>query len=284
MFRRIIEVPRHGEGRTHIGRWTFCRRVILSVGATISLLPALALPNPIGRPTPAIASDWVLKFHDEFNGSELNRTKWSTTFPWRARTNASNHELEYYTDTAFHVAGGVLRIQANRHNTHGFKYTSGIITSYESFNLTYGYLEVRAQIPKGAGMWPAVWLASHDESWPPEIDIMEIQGNNTVMNHMTTHYRDAKGPEQMQYGWAGPDFSQGFHTFGLQWSPSQLTWYVDGIQRFRTNIGVPSKPMYVIANLAVGGDWVGPPKATTVFPASLKLAYIRIYQRPGSSG
>jgi beta-glucanase (GH16 family) len=255
-------------------------RIIIAVGIMLPILMVQAFPHPIGTTAPALASGWVLKFHDEFNGTELNRTKWSTTFPWGARTNGANHELEYYTDTAFQVANGMLRIRANRHSTHGFRYTSGIITSYASFNLTYGYLEVRAQVPKGVGLWPAVWLATHDESWPPEIDLMEIQGNNTVMNHMTTHYSDAAGPEQKQYGWAGPDFSKGFHTFGLQWTPSQLTWYVDGIQRFRTSIGVPDKPMYVIANLAVGGDWVGPPNAKTAFPASLKLAYIRVYQRP----
>jgi beta-glucanase (GH16 family) len=239
-----------------------------------------AAPGPLGNPSLAIASGWVLKFHDEFNGSTLNRAKWSTTFPWGARTNASNHELEYYTDTAFHLADGVLRIQANRHTTHGFKYTSGLISSYASFNLTYGYLEVRAQVPKGVGMWPAVWLAAHDETWPPEIDLLEIQGNNTIMNHMTNHYEDASGPQQKQYGWAGPDFSKGFHTFGLEWTPKQLTWYIDGLQRFRTTSDIPSKPMYVIADLAVGGDWVGPPTATTAFPNSLKIAYIRVYQRP----
>src|SRR6185437_9980713 len=127
----------------------------------------------------------------------------------------------------------------------------------KSFNLTYGYVEVRAKVPKGNGLWPSVWLAPYDQTWPPEIDLLEIQGNNTTMNHMTNHYRDATGPEQKQYGWDGPDFSKGFHTFGLEWDPKQIIWYIDGVERFRTRVGIPSKPMYVIADLAVGGDWVG---------------------------
>jgi beta-glucanase (GH16 family) len=163
---------------------------------------------------------------------------------------------------------------------HEFNFTSGIITSFASFNLTYGYVEVRAKVPKGRGLWPAVWLAPKDESWPPEIDILEIRGDRPNSNLMTNHYLQGKTPEQTDHGWTGPDFSKGFHTFGLEWSPKRITWYIDGLERFHTTIGIPSKPMYVIANLAVGGDWPGSPDATTRFPSYLDLAYIRVYQRP----
>jgi beta-glucanase (GH16 family) len=266
-------------GRDLINLLAPCRGIIISLSLILSLLIVQTLPGPIGTGSSAFAASWHLRFHDEFNGATLDRTKWSTTYPWGARTNAGNHELEYYTDNAFQLAEGVLRIRAAPHRTQGFKYTSGIITSYSSFNLKYGYVEVRAKVPQGRGLWPAVWLAPHDESWPPEIDILEVQGNRTTANEMSNHYRKSSGPTQTDHEWMGPDFSKGFHTFGLEWSPKQLTWYIDGLERFRTNVAIPSKPMYVIANLAVGGNWVGPPNAKTTFPSYLQIAYIRIYQR-----
>ena len=279
MFRQIIRLKRSCTVRSLIFQRMRCRKSIVCLGLTLSLLVVQVLPGPTRTVSSAFATNWVLKFHDEFNGTTLNRTKWSTTYPWGARTNAENRELEYYTDNAFQVAGGVLRIRAAPHRAQGFNYTSGIITSYSSFNLKYGYVEVRAKVPQGRGLWPAVWLAPHDESWPPEIDILEVQGNRTTINHMSNHYTNASGAAQKDFGWMGPDFSKGFHTFALEWSPKQLTWYIDGVERFRTKVAIPSKPMYVIANLAVGGNWVGPPNAKTKFPSYLQIAYIRIYQR-----
>ena len=280
MFRQISRLKRSCTGRSLIFQRKRCLKIIVSLGLTLSLLVVQGLPGPTRTVSSAFATNWVLKFHDEFNGTTLNRTKWSTTYPWGARTNAGNHELEYYTDNAFQVADGVLKIRADQHRTHGFNYTSGIITSYASFNLTYGYVEIRARVPAGQGLWPAVWLAPHDESWPPEIDILEVQGNRPTANEMSNHYKKASGPAQTDHEWMGPDFSKGFHTFGMEWTPKQITWYIDGLERFRANVSIPSKPMYLIANLAVGGNWVGPPNAKTKFPSYLQIAYIRIYQRP----
>jgi len=273
-----------------------CHVTTILIGIVLPLIAVLGPAGPMDPPAPALAGNWRLTFHDEFNGTALDRTKWSTTFPWGARTNGGNHELEYYSDNAFQVADGILRIQADKRPAQGFHYTSGIITSYASFALTYGYIEIRAKVPKGKGLWPSVWLAPTDQTWPPEIDILEIRGDKTDTNLMTNHYLrtppptptkimgdrflDVPKPAQINLHWTGPDFSQGFHTFGLEWSKGRLVWYIDGIERFQTSVGVPSQPMYLIANLAVGGDWSGSPDAVTPFPSYLDLAYIRVYQRP----
>jgi beta-glucanase (GH16 family) len=225
-------------------------------------------------------ANWHLKFRDEFSGNALDRKKWSTTFPWGARTIASNDELEYYADDAFKVAHGILRIRADRRRVGKFTYTSGMITSYASFDSTYGYYEIRAKVPKGKGLWPAFWLVPQDQSSPPEIDVLEILGNKTKTIVMTNHYMDVSGVTQSSArSWTGPDFSQGFHTFGIEWRPGRIVWYVDGAARFQTTTGIPSKPMYVIADLAVGGVLPGTPDATTRFPSYLDIDYIRIYQR-----
>ncbi|MGH2390678.1 MAG: glycoside hydrolase family 16 protein [Chloroflexota bacterium] len=280
LLKQLAWVTRPHKGHNLVVRWKLYRGMRIVVGAILLLVTTLAPSGPLGMSAPASAANWRLEFHDEFNGTTLNMNKWSTTFPWGARTNASNHELEYYSDNALQVAHGILRIRADRHHTHGFNYRSGIITSYKSFNLKYGYVEVRAKVPQGQGFWPAVWLAPHDESWPPEIDILEIQGAKPHTNLMTNHFLKASAPAQTDHSWTGPDFSKGFHTFGLEWSPKQITWYIDGVERFRTRVGIPSKPMYLIANLAVGGDWVRSPDAATRFPGYLEITYIRVYQRP----
>jgi beta-glucanase (GH16 family) len=255
------------------------RATMIALGLVLLLMSGLAPQGPVGQLSPAIAGDWRLKFDDEFNGATLDKRKWGTTYPWGARTNAANRELEYYADDAFQLSAGVLRIRAQRRTAHGFKYTSGIITSHASFAPTYGYFEIRAKVPKGRGLWPAFWLAPKDMTWPPEIDILEMAGSSPKANLMVNHYKTALGPQQTFTTWTGPDFSKDFHTFGLEWTPKQLVWYIDGVEHFQTSAHIPAQPMYMIVNLAVGGSHVGPPDSTTRFPCYLQVAYIRVYQR-----
>ena len=276
LFGRMNTVPSTRHWSASLRRCT----IMIALGPFILLLMTGLVPHRAqgGQVAPAIAGVWHLKFDDEFNGKQLDRTKWSTTYPWGGRTNGGNHELEYYTDTAFTLSSGVLRIQADRHSSHGFKYTSGMISSHASFNATSGYFEIRAKVPKGTGLWPAFWLAPVDMSWPPEIDIMEVQGNRVDTSLMANHYATAQGPRQTDVTWTGPDFSKTFHTFGMEWSAKQLTWYIDGVQRFYTSTHLPTKPMYLLVSFAVGGDWVGPPDSATPFPSYVQVDYIRAYQ------
>jgi beta-glucanase (GH16 family) len=116
-------------------------------------------------------------------------------------------------------------------------------------------------------------------SWPPEIDILEVQGSRTTANLMSNHFETAQGPRQNDVAWSGPDFSSGFHTFGLEWTSKQLTWYIDGVQRLQLTSHIPDKPMYMIVNLAVGGDWVGPPDPATPFPSYFQVDYVRAYRQ-----
>lgn len=253
---------------------------LVILGVISIVLATMILTVPPARAPAGPGGSWRLVFDDEFNGARLDTAKWSTRFPWGARTIASNHELEWYVDDAFHVANGMLRIRANRHRAGRFGYTSGMITSYASFSATYGYVVIRAKLPKGRGLWPAFWLLPHDQGWPPEIDVFEATGNSPNTVQMTSHYRDAAGAtQQIDQTFTGPDFSRGFHTFAVAWSRQRIIWYVDGVERFQTGTGVPSKPMYVLVNLAVGGDTPGAPDRSTAFPSYLDVDYIRIYQR-----
>ena len=224
---------------------------------------------------------WELTFHDEFNGNRLDTTKWIDSYPDGVRTH-SNNEQQYYAPDGYDVRGGFLHLRAEKRSMGGMPYTSGIVTTYGKFAQAYGWFEIRARFPKGKGFWPAFWLLPADKRWPPEIDVLEILGHETNKVYMTNHWQDAQGRHLSNGGaWVGPDFSAGFHTFAVDWQPDVIVWYVDGVERFRSSKGIPSMPMYVLVNLAVGGDWPGNPDASTPFPATMDVDYVRVYRRRG---
>ncbi|HKR87503.1 MAG TPA: glycoside hydrolase family 16 protein [Phenylobacterium sp.] len=245
-----------------------------------------------------------MTFEDEFDSFRPWRNGhgvWRTVFKdGRAddpelRTLTSNHELQLYVDPympigvsggeaaqaldPFVVKNGVLDIVARptpRGLTRalgGFAYTSGLITTQPSFSQTYGYFEMRARLPRGKGVWPAFWLLPADLSWPPEIDVMESIGDPAEV-YTTAHSNVDKTPTTKT-----EISSEGFHTFAVTWDRRNIVWYVDGREVKRQP--TPSdmhKPMYMLANVAVGGDWPGAPDATTPFPARMSIDYIRAYR------
>ncbi len=256
---------------------------------------------PDGRPL-------VLTFADEFTRFDRFRDgtgAWRTTFrdgkaddDYDVRTLRSNKELELYVDPEvrahgarpevgpalgldpFQVGDGMLTITANRAPADlaarlgGFRYTSGLITTQPSFAQTYGYFEMRAKLPHGKGVWPAFWLLPRDLSWPPEIDIMESVGDSSryyATAHSNFGAKDA--------GTEIPIAPDVFHVFAVSWDHDKLVWFVDGreVKRLTTPPDL-NKPMYILANLALGGDWAGAPDASTPFPAHYVIDYIRAYR------
>jgi hypothetical protein len=150
------------------------------------------------------------------------------------------------------------------------------------FTFTYGYVEARVRVPAGQGLLPALWLLPASYRSRPEIDVVEILGQEPNVDRMHLHYIAPDGTERDPgAAWRGPDFSAGWHTFGVDWRPDAVVWYVDGVERWRLDDpdAVPAEPMYVVATLAVGGDWPGTPGASTEFPASFDLDYVRVWQR-----
>nr|MBX2880789.1 family 16 glycosylhydrolase [Granulosicoccus sp.] len=166
-------------------------------------------------------------------------------------------------------------------------YLSGLITSYESFRFTHGYVETRMKLPAGQGLWPAFWTnTSFYVEDVPEIDIMEFLGDTTDRVYHTYHYFEPKNNWRKistpSYTTRGTDFSQDWHVFGMEWGPSEIIWYVDGVETRRVDTSqydIANQAMYLLANLAVGGNWPGAPDASTVFPAELEIDYIRAYKR-----
>jgi beta-glucanase (GH16 family) len=235
---------------------------------------------------PSIPGNWSIAFDDEFNSTTLNPV-WHTAQYWdTTSTVVGGGELEAYDSSGVTVSGGELHLTARADNSYGVPYVSGMVNtggeeynpSYPSFSFLHGYMEVRAKIPSGQGLWPALWLmpASHNDS-NGEIDALEVLGGSPSTAYFTVH----RNGNYQQVIWNGIDLSQGFHTYGMDWEADHVSWYIDGtLVGTMTNTSlICPEAMYPIMNLAVGGSWGGPPNAATQFPASMDVDYIRIWQQ-----
>lgn len=255
------------------------------VAATFSAFPSAAGANTTPVPVGGGTTGRKLVFQDEFNSTALSST-WSSCYYWRSSgcTNEWNNELEVYLRENVSVANGQLRMTAKRQTATGylqngtpktFNYTSGMVSSEGKFSMLYGYLEFRAKVVKGRGLWPALWLMSSNRTWPPEIDVMEYIGSTPDRVHMTNHPKDASPAQSFTH--VGPDFSLDWHTYAIDWRPGSLTFIVDGVPRGTITSGVPSERMYLLANLAVGGNWPGSPDSSTPFPSTFAVDYVRVW-------
>lgn len=231
---------------------------------------------------------------EEFNGSRLDRSIWSTCHFWLKRgcTIASNNELEAYVPGQARVRRGRLKLTASRRSTRGqdgrrFRFVSGMISSgpypgssRAKFAFRYGRAEIRARIPRGRGLWPAFWLLPADRDSRPEIDVMEFYGHDPARLGMHLHWVDRKGRKRDRgKAFRDPRLASGWHTYAIDWRPGRLIWLIDGVERWRvTGLAVPRERMYLIANLAVGGDRPGAPTAATRFPSSLVIDHVKVWR------
>lgn len=245
-------------------------------------------PNPT---PPALEGNWNLAFADEFDDAGApDASVWADKFWWGGNVYDNTDEFEAYDRGAATISNGVLNITATKQSSpgtdgHSYPYRSALLTTggidgqaAPGFTFTYGYAEARIKIPKGQGIWPAFWMlpASHHDG-NGEIDVMEVIGSSPDTQEMHYHVH---GESHGQAWRSGTDLSAGYHTFAVDWQPGKLAFYVDGVERWRYAAGdVIAEPMYLMLNLAVGGDWPGPPDASTVFPATMSVDYVRVWQR-----
>ncbi len=242
---------------------------------------------------------WHLVFDDEFESDTLDSSAWVTCYWWDLEgcTNLGNSELQWYRPDQVSVHQGVAVLTAEAQPAIGwegaeFPYRSGLISTGRAtsdldeeprFAFQYGYAEMRARVPSGQGLWAAFWMLPVTHESKPEIDVFEILGDNPGEFIAHLHWLDDEGERQnLGHKSTDADLSDGFHIYAVEWSEDSLVWFVDGVERWRVDDAaiVPSEPLYLIANLAVGGDYPGPPDETTEFPANLEIDYVRVWQ-PG---
>lgn len=242
---------------------------------------------PDGRPLALAFADDFHSFRPWTGRSGIWRTTFGdgSQFGFDRRSPPNNGKVELYGDDggrelgAFSLGKGGLEITstptppASKPEVADYPYVSGLITTQPSFHQRYGYFEMRAELPQGKGLWPAFWMLPEDQSWPPEIDVVESVGDPGHV-YMTAHSKVAQAvPIEAHIA------PNAFHTFAVSWDPRDIIWYVDGVEAGRVATpGDMHKPMYLLANLAVGGNWPGAPDVSMHFPAKLTIDYIRAYR------
>lgn len=231
-----------------------------------------------------------LVWSDEFDESEINLNNW--TYDLGAH-GWGNQELQLYTSNSqnSYVHDGNLMIVAKNEGNY---YTSARMKSIDLQEFQYGRIDVRALLPKGQGIWPAIWMLGANfptAGWPAcgEIDIMELIGSSPNYVHGTVHYGDDYTQHQFTgQGTSisfGQTFSDEFHVFSIDWNEQGITWYLDDVEFFSIDQTVSGNqnypfdnPFFFILNIAVGGEWPGYPDETTEFPQYMAVDYVRVFQ------
>lgn len=220
---------------------------------------------------------WELIWKDKFDNNCLDLSKWNTE-DWAAE---KNNELQYYSPNNVKVEEGVLKLISKKERYKGREYTSGAVHTKGKFDFLYGKVEMRAKLPAGQGIFPAFWMITDNEdTWLPEIDILEMLGHQPGEIWMVSHWLGEDGKLKSDFSsFKGQDFSKDFHTYSIEWTPDSITWFIDGVERFKSTKYIPSEKMYLYLNTAVGGKWPGPPDETTVFPAIYEIDYVKVFKR-----
>lgn len=247
---------------------------------------------------PAAAQTYELVWQDEFDGTSLDLTKWEPQIGTGCPSLCGwgNNELQYYRAQNATVAGGLLTITAKRESFGGSEYTSARLRTRNRGDWTYGRIEVRAKMPIGQGLWPAVWMLPTDSvygTWAAsgEIDIVEYVGQDPDRVFGTLHYGGTFPQNQFTsrgYELPSGDFHTAFHDFALEWDATEMRWFVDGVlyatQTQWSSSGAPypapfDERFHLLLNLAVGGNLPGAPDGSTVFPQQFVVDHVRVYEQ-----
>jgi beta-glucanase (GH16 family) len=250
----------------------------------------LVIPET-GYSTPETYAGMNLIWQDEFEGTEVNRDDWTFEIG-NGSGGWGNNELQFYREQNASVVDGNLVITAKFEPFSGYNYTSTRMITKGKQEFTYGRIDIRAVMPEGQGIWPALWMLGGNidsEGWPAcgEIDIMELVGHEPGTVHGTVHYgNDFPSHQYTGKGTSLPNgakFSEEFHVFSIEWQEGYIKWYMDDQLYFEVNdSGIFPYPFnqdfFFIFNVAVGGNWPGSPDNTTIFPQYMVVDYVRVFQ------
>lgn len=258
---------------------------------------------PANRKSAVDLTNYAQVFHEEFDGPALDRSRWKTSLPW-GPDRIINGELQYFanvfgadpidhnpfvfTGDSLQITGTVtpLELLAAANNQ---PYLSGVISTSDYFEMTYGYVEMNARLASGQGLLSTFYLFNQDYyKNKPEIDIVEYIGSRPDKSYQTYHYYDSnrvrsslgeKHSSPTMEAVSGIDLSADFHRYSVLWEPGLIVWYIDGVEIHRiTGVRVSDEPMNIVAHLVVGSNWIGAPDAQSV-PAVFEIDYIKAWQR-----
>jgi beta-glucanase (GH16 family) len=231
---------------------------------------------------------WTSTWIDSFNTRQGLKRWW----PASANTGGkSEHELQWYDKSNATISNGKLVLTATKGggghtcwNGRPCQYSSARIQSY--FDQEYGVFEARIKLPGGRGIWPAFWMQgdNYKKVFLPkagEIDIVEVNGKQPA--DRLSGFAHAKDGHATDYYDRLPEsIYDGYHVYGVEWTPKGISWYVDGkkygnLPAYRG--WVFNHPFNIILSLAVGGGWPGSPNASTQFPARMYVDWLRVYRQ-----
>ncbi|MDX1943525.1 MAG: glycoside hydrolase family 16 protein [Saprospiraceae bacterium] len=251
------------------------------------------------QPSPFPIEAYNLVWDENFDNNTLDLKSWEYQLGdgcpdlcgW------GNNEGQWYTDDIKNVSvkDGFLYITALKESKNNKEYTSARLRTKGKRDFKFGRIDVRAKLPKGQGIWPAIWLLPTDEvfgGWPKsgEIDLVELVGHEPNVLWGTVHYGPAWPNNKLdnnRYYLPKGDFSDDFHVFSLLWQENEIIWLLDNQQIYQRIIPNMLQPenypfnerFHLILNVAVGGNWPGYPDATTVFPQEMVVDYVKVYQK-----
>jgi beta-glucanase (GH16 family) len=251
---------------------------------------------------PPLGNSGVLVWSDEFDDSSLDTSKWTAIDNgWDPANNS------WMSPDNVRIRNGKLVLISDMEtdsNPAGRPYTSAGIFTGLNYSFRYGRIEIRAKVPTGKGMWPALWLLPPDPNmfiigtpagaygmWPlsGEVDILETLGTSPHDVLMNLHYGNPHITNPSSYTLPDNGVVSDWHTYALDWQPHILRWYVDDIlvktesYWFTSAPGAAfpaplDQPMSIIITVVVGGEWQGEPNDETVFPNHMLIDWVRVYQ------
>ncbi|MFK8039694.1 MAG: family 16 glycosylhydrolase [Crocinitomicaceae bacterium] len=271
--------------KAHTSQYEFIEKID---NVTITTSGFTNTPPTGGYETPIAQPGYTLVWSDEFNGSDIS-SSWTFDIG-TGNSGWGNNELQNYTNSNYIVTNGYLEIFAKETGSQNYSSTRIKTEGLESWQ--YGRVDIRAALPFGQGIWPALWMLGDNitsAGWPScgEIDIMELVGGDGANDrtvHGTAHW-DSNG--YASYGNSkslpGGKFADEFHVFSIIWDANSITWLLDDVQYNVLSISGSDmsefhQNFFFIFNIAVGGNWPGSPNSSTVFPQSMFVDYVRIFQ------
>lgn len=256
----------------------------------------LTIPSG-GLDSPLSYDGYALVWQDEFDGEMLNTSDWNYEIGDGCPGNCGwgNNELEYYREENTSIVNGHLVITARNQNFGQHEYTSSRLTTKGKQQFKFGRIDIRAALPEGKGIWPALWMLGSNidaVGWPAcgEIDIMELTGDvpNRVVS--TVHYGANLSQHQYnsvsKFTTGNDSYQDRFHVYSINWENNLLEFLVDNeVVHTVTPASLNGQPypfnkhFFFIMNVAVGGNWPGSPDSSTKFPQYLIVDYVRVFQK-----
>ena len=271
---------------------------LVNTTAVISLLNDDEASDPLGMPDSGYVSPMsypgrTLLWSDEFNDGELDGNRWTHEIG-TGNNGWGNNELQYYREENTFMHEGTLVIEAREERFGGSDYTSSRLITKDKQEFQYGRVDIRAALPEGQGLWPALWMLGadiDDVGWPVcgEIDVMELVGNDMRRVHGTAHFGSSVARRRFigdsRALGSGESYADNFHVYSIEWEENRIRWFVDDelYHELTPNMlqgeAWPfNDEFFMIFNVAVGGDWPGSPDPTTIFPQRMFVDYIRVFQ------